>query len=137
MCRLYLGQGVEREVFKELFVVHIKDKYNRKKLKSLRIVWDYDMRELNIENLTSAIIQPSFSNIRSLEDGKLPMDVDLLFIDEFYKVPKRIQYKIFKGIEEGKFHSMLILLDKKVNIDKYDDDFLDLLKHYNVKEKTS
>lgn len=137
MCRLYLGQGVEREVFKELFVVHIKDKYNRKKLKSLRIVWDYDMKELNIENLTSAIIQPSFSNIRSLEEGKSPMDVDLLFIDEFYKVPKRIQYKIFKGIEEGKFHSMLILLDKKVNIDKYDDDFLDLLKHYNVKAKTS
>lgn len=136
MCRLYLGQGVEREVFKELFITHIKDKYSRKKLKSLRIVWDYDVSKLDIENLTFSIIEPTFNNIRSLEEGKTPTNVNLLFINEFYKVPKRIQYKIFKSIEEGKFHSMLILLDKKVNIDKYDDDFLDLLKHYNVKAKT-
>lgn len=137
MCRLYLGQGVEREVFEELFVIHIKDKYKRKKLKSLRIVWDYDVRDLDLNNLTYSVIEPSFNNIRSLEEGKTPIKVDLLFIDEFYKVPERVQYKIIKGIEEGKFDSMLILLDKKTNIDKYDDDFLDLLKHYNVKAKTS
>lgn len=137
MCRLYLGQGVEREEFKELFVIHIKDKYKRKRIKSLRIVWDYDVRELDIDSLSFAVIEPDFNNIRSLEEGKIPTEVDLLFIDEFYKVPKRVQYRIFKYIEEGFFNSMVILLDKKINIDKYDDDFLDLLKHYNVKAKTS
>lgn len=137
VCRIYLGQGVERDVFKELFVNHIEDKYLRRKLKSLRIIWDYDINELNMKRLSFAVIKPSFINIRSLVEGKSPVKVDVLFIDEFYKVPKNAQYKIIKGIQDGKFESMLILLDKKSNINKYDDDFLDLLKHYNVKAKSS
>ncbi|MHC1683309.1 MAG: hypothetical protein AB6733_10215 [Clostridiaceae bacterium] len=137
MCRLYLGQGVERDIFKELFINHIEDKYLRKKVKSLRIIWDYDIGELNMKSLSFSVIKPDFNNIRSLTQGKSPIEVDLLFIDEFYKVPKKAQYKIIKGIQEGKFNSMVILLDKKININKYDDDFLDLLKHYNVKTKSS
>ncbi|MHC1685861.1 MAG: hypothetical protein AB6733_23515 [Clostridiaceae bacterium] len=135
MSRLYLGQGMEREVFKELFINHIEDKYKRKKFKSLRIIWDYDINELEIENLTYSVIKSNFNNIRSLEEGKLPIKVDLLFIDEFYKVPQKIQFKILNKIIEGKFDSILFILDKKTNIGKYDDDFLDLIKHYNVRTK--
>ncbi|MHC1685841.1 MAG: hypothetical protein AB6733_23415 [Clostridiaceae bacterium] len=136
MCRLYLGQGMEREVFKELFINHIEDKYKRKEFKSLRIIWDYDISELDVASLTFSVIKPEFSNIRCLEEGKLPIKVDLLFIDEFYKTPQKIQFKILNKIREGKFDSMLFILDKKINVDKYDDDFLDLIKHYNVRAKS-
>lgn len=132
MSRLYLGQGMEREVFKELFINHIEDKYKRKKFRSLRIIWDYDINELEIGKLTYSVIKSNFNNIRSLEEGKLPIKVDLLFIEEFYKVPQRVQFKILNKVREGKFNSMLFILDRKTNIGKYDDDFLDLLKHYNV-----
>ncbi|ADL51561.1 hypothetical protein [Clostridium cellulovorans] len=131
MCRVYLGTGMKREDFEKYFEVHILKNFSSKE--KVRIIWDYDATTLNFRGFKATVLRRNFMNIRKLELATIDVNADVVFISEFYKIPFKSQEKILKNINDNKFKKVFIILDKKENVDKYNEDFLDEFIHYNVK----
>ena len=132
MCRIYLGEGVEKIDFEKYFLIHLEQS-KESTVNVVKIVWDYDLTSFNFVETTTIYLEKSFTNIRQLENGTLNVDEEVILIKDFYKIPFKSQRKIVDNIMKGVFHKTFILMDKKCNINKYNDDMLDQFMHYNVK----
>ncbi|CDM69136.1 Hypothetical protein CM240_1978 [Clostridium bornimense] len=132
MCRIYLGKGVEKIDFEKYFLIHLEQS-KESTVNVVKIVWDYDLTTFDFLNTTVKYLETNFQNVRALENGYIDIEEEIILIKDFYKIPLRSQRKIVDNIMKGKFHRTFILMDKKCNINKYNDDLLDEFIHYNVK----
>lgn len=134
MVRNKLGEAIEESRFLDVFKRYIVSRIRSKSFLPIA-VWNFDMKKLNSEELEFRVgyLTIDFSMMRRLQSAKFLMDVDIIIIDNFSKLPPSVIRRLVSNIKDKKTDYLFVFGDKKTNCHKISSDIMNSMTNFLVK----